>query len=125
MTFLSLLAFRLGREPGPLAPLPTPMVPPPGTSQIYSSKIKFLNGLKLGNYFFNFFILFFDISRYLADKYFDIVWRYPPQNQGWQYGTVRSEFAYYVPRNLNRTVPQGRRQLREIGGAKLKSGGQS
>ena len=26
-------------------------------------------------------------------------------NQGWQYGTVRSEFAYYVPRTLNRTVP--------------------
>ena len=25
-------------------------------------------------------------------------------NQGWQYGTVRSEFAYYVPRTLNRTV---------------------
>ena len=21
-----------------------------------------------------------------------------PDNQGWQYGTVRSEFAYYVPR---------------------------
>ena len=26
-------------------------------------------------------------------------------DQGWQYGTVRSEFAYYVPRTLNRTVP--------------------
>ena len=26
-------------------------------------------------------------------------------HQGWQYGTVRSEFAYYVPRTLNRTVP--------------------
>ena len=25
--------------------------------------------------------------------------------QGWQYGTVRSEFAYYVARTLNRTVP--------------------
>ena len=25
--------------------------------------------------------------------------------QGWQYGTVRSEFACYVPRTLNRTVP--------------------
>ena len=25
--------------------------------------------------------------------------------QGWQYGTVRLEFAYYVPRTLNRTVP--------------------
>ena len=24
--------------------------------------------------------------------------------QGWQYGTVRAEFAYYVPRTLNRTV---------------------
>ena len=24
-------------------------------------------------------------------------------NQGWHYGTVRSEFAYYVPRTLNRT----------------------
>ena len=23
-------------------------------------------------------------------------------NQGWQYGTVRSRFAYYVPRTLNR-----------------------
>ena len=26
-------------------------------------------------------------------------------DQGWQYGTVRSEFAYYVPRTLNPTVP--------------------
>ena len=26
-------------------------------------------------------------------------------NQRWQYGTVRSEFAYYVPHILNRTVP--------------------
>ena len=25
--------------------------------------------------------------------------------QEWQYGTVRSEFAYYVPRTLNRAVP--------------------
>ena len=25
--------------------------------------------------------------------------------QGWQYGAVRSEFAYYVPRTLNRTIP--------------------
>ena len=25
--------------------------------------------------------------------------------QGWQYGTVRLDFAYYVPRTLNRTVP--------------------
>ena len=25
--------------------------------------------------------------------------------QGWQYGTVSSKFAYYVPRILNRTVP--------------------
>ena len=25
--------------------------------------------------------------------------------QGWQYGTVRSEFAHYVPRTFNRTVP--------------------
>ena len=25
--------------------------------------------------------------------------------QGWQYATVRSEFAYYVPRTFNRTVP--------------------
>ena len=25
--------------------------------------------------------------------------------QGWHYGTVRSEFAYYVPRTLNHTVP--------------------
>ena len=24
--------------------------------------------------------------------------------QEWQYGTVRSEFAYYVPHTLNRTV---------------------
>ena len=29
----------------------------------------------------------------------------PTTVQGWQYGTVRSEFAYYVPRTLNRTVP--------------------
>ena len=28
----------------------------------------------------------------------------PTTQQGWQYGTVRSEFAYYVPRTLNRTV---------------------
>ena len=28
-----------------------------------------------------------------------------PSYKGWQYGTVRSEFAYYVPRILNRTVP--------------------
>ena len=27
------------------------------------------------------------------------------QHQGWQCGTVRSEFAYYVPRTLNSTVP--------------------
>ena len=26
-------------------------------------------------------------------------------NQGWQYGTVRSEFAYYVPHTFNRTAP--------------------
>ena len=25
--------------------------------------------------------------------------------QGWQYGTVRLEFAYYVSSTLNRTVP--------------------
>ena len=25
--------------------------------------------------------------------------------QGWQYGTVRLEFVYYVPLTLNRTVP--------------------
>ena len=25
------------------------------------------------------------------------------KEQGWQYGTIRSEFAYYVPRTLNRT----------------------
>ena len=29
--------------------------------------------------------------------------------QGWRYGTVRSEFAYYVPRNLNSTVTAHRR----------------
>ena len=28
-----------------------------------------------------------------------------PHRQGWQYGTVRSEFAYYVPRTFNCTVP--------------------
>ena len=28
-----------------------------------------------------------------------------PVSQGWQYGTVRSEFAYYVLRSLNHTVP--------------------
>ena len=27
-------------------------------------------------------------------------------SQGWQYGTVRLEFAYYVSRTLNRTVLQ-------------------
>ena len=27
------------------------------------------------------------------------------QGWHWQYKTVRSEFAYYVPRSLNRTVP--------------------
>ena len=27
------------------------------------------------------------------------------KKQGWQYGTVRLEFAYYVPRTLNRTIP--------------------
>ena len=32
-------------------------------------------------------------------------------HQGWQYGTVRSEFAYYVPRTLNRTVPAYRTSL--------------
>ena len=26
-------------------------------------------------------------------------------DQGCQYGTVRSEFAHYVPRTFNRTVP--------------------
>ena len=26
-------------------------------------------------------------------------------DQGWQYGTVPSEFAYYVSRTLNRTTP--------------------
>ena len=26
-------------------------------------------------------------------------------HQGWQYGTVRLEFAYYVPHTFNRTVP--------------------
>ena len=25
--------------------------------------------------------------------------------QGWQYGTVRSEFAYFIPHTLNGTVP--------------------
>ena len=30
------------------------------------------------------------------------------RQQGWQYGTVRSEFAYYVPRTFNRTVPPHR-----------------
>ena len=28
--------------------------------------------------------------------------------QGWQCGTVRSDFVYYVPRTLNRTVPAHR-----------------
>ena len=33
------------------------------------------------------------------------IWVQPhPGHQGWHYGTVRSEFAYYVPRTLNRTV---------------------
>ena len=26
-------------------------------------------------------------------------------SQGWQYGALRSEFAYYVPHTLNRIVP--------------------
>ena len=33
---------------------------------------------------------------------------YRSGRQGWQYGTVRSEFAYYVPCTLNRTVPSCR-----------------
>ena len=33
------------------------------------------------------------------------------QEQEWQYGTVRSEFAYYVPRTLNRTVPAYRTSI--------------
>ena len=35
-------------------------------------------------------------------------------NQGWQYGTVRSEFAYYVPRTLNRTVPAYRTSVQVL-----------
>ena len=31
-------------------------------------------------------------------------WELSSDKQGWQYGTVRSEFAYYVPPTLNRTV---------------------
>ena len=34
-----------------------------------------------------------------------------PCVQGWQYGTVRSEFAYYVPRTLDRTVPAYRTSI--------------
>ena len=30
---------------------------------------------------------------------------FPSRDQGWQYGRVRSELEYYVPRTLNRTVP--------------------
>ena len=32
-------------------------------------------------------------------------------NQGRQYGTVRLEFVYYVPRTLNRTVPAYRNSV--------------
>ena len=32
-------------------------------------------------------------------------------NQGWQYDMVRSEFAYYVLRTLNRTEPYQRTVL--------------
>ena len=31
--------------------------------------------------------------------------RWGARGQGWQYGTVRSQFAYRVPRTLNRTIP--------------------
>ena len=31
--------------------------------------------------------------------------KYRYAGQGWQYHTVRSEFAHYVPRTLNRTAP--------------------
>ena len=36
------------------------------------------------------------------------------QNQGWKYGTVRSEFAYYAPRTLNRTVPAYRTSVQVL-----------
>ena len=32
-------------------------------------------------------------------------------DQEWQYGTLRSKFAYYVPRTLNRTVPAYRNSV--------------
>ena len=34
--------------------------------------------------------------------------------QGWQYGTVRSEFAYYVPGTFNRTVPAYRTSVQSL-----------
>ena len=34
--------------------------------------------------------------------------------QGWQYGTVRSEFAYYVPCTMNRTVPAYRTSVQVL-----------
>ena len=45
------------------------------------------------------------VQKFIEKDFLNIYWRIICCNQGWQYGTVRSEFAYYVPRTLNRTVP--------------------
>ena len=55
-------------------------------------------------------LVFFAISAYFEDKTI-LTWfggshlRACAAVQGWQYGTVPSEFAYYVPLTLNGTVP--------------------
>ena len=48
-----------------------------------------------------FLILYPYAIRKSVDLLFCINWIY---GQGWQYGTVRSEFAYYVPCTLNCTI---------------------
>ena len=62
----------------------------------WGPKNQFFERLKLGCYFF------FDISRYLTDKYFDIVWGYhpprdppngPPKNQFFEW--LKLEFYFF------------------------------
>ena len=43
------------------------------------------------------------LIKFLSRKYLDL--QYQSHHQGWQYSTIRSEFAYDVPRTFNRTVP--------------------
>ena len=45
---------------------------------------------------------------FLTFIYFIYFYTFQTSEQGWQYGMVRSEFAYYVPRTLSRTVPSYR-----------------